>query len=384
MLLTKPKFIAIDSSILSEWSKDAYSSDGTRRKIANMVLNQISSKSWIIVITWHHFEELLRYSDDTAVENRMRFILNLPLVAWVWRADGLNEIGSVVDVLAAEVKTYLSTEPDIATKKFIFATKNCLLRFGIPSYLPTLNKWRELRSATMVLGKMQQKIASLIHATPDNNSNVPLSALRDKNPLSSEEQKQAYRNEISTLKEELATRGDKRILQDEKTAQNFCNDIFSNIAKISESKQTMDKAFVEQFGYFQDQLPEDITLGEFKDMVVRYKNLANSVKQLGLEIGSVWPRLKECRFPSGEIISEIRISRRNAPRASGSDLNDDYIASLIPYLDAVIIDKRIHGYLLQARKRNPWIFILTDSMLKANSYRCLPNLLSKIIMNKND
>lgn len=378
MIISKPKFIAIDSSTLSEWAKNAYSNNSNHREIASGVLNQILSENWIPVITWHHFEELLRYSDEVAVENRMRFLLNLPQVAWIWRADGLNHIGSAVDVLAAEIKIYLSTEFSAIAEDFLLATRACLLRFGVPSDIPTLSMWRELRPCMMALGKKQQEIASILHTSPSDNDNTPLSALKDKSPFSSEEQKQAYRKEVSTLKDELVTQGDKRLSEHEAVAQNFCDDIFSNISGISKSKQTIDEAFAEQFGYTLNELPKNITLGEFKDMAVRRQQLAISARQLGLEIESVWPRLRECRLPSQEIIFEIRKSRRNATRASGSDLNDDYIASLLPYLDAVVVDKRIHEYLQQAKKRNPRLSMFMASMLKVGSYRQLPDMLKKM------
>lgn len=78
MLLSKPKFIAIDSSVLIGWTKDIYSNDSNLQNVASRALSQIVSDNWVFVITWHHFEELIKYSDESVVENRMRFIFNLP------------------------------------------------------------------------------------------------------------------------------------------------------------------------------------------------------------------------------------------------------------------------------------------------------------------
>jgi hypothetical protein len=380
MPVSKPKFIAIDSSILSKWAEDAYSKDADRREIAGKVLNQILSENWILVISWYHFEELIRHSEEAIADSRMRFILNLPHIAWIWKADGSNHIGSVDDVLAAEIKIYLSAECHATAEKLLSATRARLLRFGVPSDIPTLKMWRELRQDMVVLGfgKMQQEVASILHTSPDVNDNAPLSALKDKIPLSLGEKKLAYQREISTLKNELVTRGDKRLSDHQAVARNFCNDIFSNIDEISKSRRNTYEAFVERFGYTLNELPEGITLGEFKDMAVRRQQLANSTRQLGLEIKSVWLRLKNHRLPSEEIIYEIRRSRRNAMRASGSDLNDDYIASLMPYLDAVVVDKRTHEYLMQARRRNPRLSLLIASMLKVGSYHQLPRMLSEM------
>lgn len=379
MIINKPKFIAIDTSILSEWAKDTYSNDVGRRNIASKTLDQILSNNWVPVITWYHFEELLKYSDESAVENRMRFILNLPHVAWLWRANGLKHIGSVVDVLAAEIKTYLSAECDAKIEDLLLATRAYLLRFGVPSDIPTLKMWRELRQdmVTLGLGKRQQEIASILHAYPDVDDNRPLSALIDKRPLSSEDQKQAYDNKASALKHELVKRGDKRILDHAEVAGEFCNGLFSNVDEISKSKLNMYEAFLKQFGYSSSELPKNITVGEFRVMAVRRRHLEAAAKHLGVKIESIWPKLKEHLFPSEEIISELRESRKTTPRASGSDLNDDYLASLMPYLDAVIVDKRTYEYLKQAITRNPCISGLTTSAFKVESYRSLPDMLIK-------
>lgn len=80
-------------------------------------------------------------------------------------------------------------------------------------------------------------------------------------------------------------------------------------------------------------------------------------------------------MPSEKIIYEIRRSRRSATRSIGSDLNDDYLASLLPYLDAVIVDKRVYGHIRQAKRRNPELSLFTKSIFKAAFYDQLQNIL---------
>lgn len=385
MSIIKPKFIAVDSSILGEWAKDTYSDNSERRENASRVLKQISQEGWIILITWHHFEELLRYPDDIVVEKRVRFLSDLPQLAWIWRADGFDCIGSVADILAAEIKTYISQTSSVITKSFFFDVRNCFLHFGRFSDIKTLSDWRGLRPAMVALGNLEQNIASVRHITPNDNENIPLSALRNKALLTEEEQKYAYRNETLDVKNGLAIQGDKRLRDHDVIAKNFCDGIFSNIIGISQSEKVLDKAFIEHFGFNPEELPENITLGEFIDMAVYRKHLEAAARLLKIEFNSIWPRLKECRLPSEEIMNEIRKFRRKASkvseggigvlRASGSDLNDDYIASLLPYLDAIVVDKRIYEYLRQAMKQNPQLSKSMAIIAKVSSYQHLPHAL---------
>ncbi len=154
MTLIKPKFIAIDSSMLGKWAADAYSNDPGARKMSGNVLDYIQLEEWIPVISWHHIEELIRYPDETVVESRMKFLLSLPHAAWIWTDNGSDLIGSVVDVQAAEIQVHLSAEYDSAKKRRL-ATRNLLLRFGKLSEILALSFWRDFRPITMGMGKEQ-------------------------------------------------------------------------------------------------------------------------------------------------------------------------------------------------------------------------------------
>jgi hypothetical protein len=375
MALIKPKFIAIDSSVLGKWAADVYSNDPHTRKMAGNVLDHILSENWIPVICWHHIEELIRHPDEAIVEDRMKFLFALPHVAWIWTANGSDFIGSVVDVQAAEIQVHFSAEYD-SVKKRRLATRNLLLRFGKLSEIPTLGHWRDLRQYAIGMGKDQQKIASICHGKSNVNDNTPLSALKGKKTLSYEEAKQACQEEATKITQELIDQGDKRLSEHEAVAQDFSDKIFSLLTGKSKDGRSAFEALFEQFGYKSSEFPEYVTLGEFKDAVVRREQLGTSIQQLGRKFESVWPKLRNYRLPSEEVISSIRSSRRNAIRASGSDLNDDYLASLMPYLDAVVVDKRTYEYLIQAKKRNPQISTLIGSMVKVSSYNQLPSVLN--------
>ncbi len=377
MALIKPKFIAIDSSVLGKWAADAHSNDPGARKMAGNVLGHILSENWIPVICWHHIEELIRHPDEAIAEDRMKFLFALPHVAWIWTANGSDFIGSMVDVQAAEIQVHFSAEYD-SVKKRCLATRNLLLHFGKLSEIPTISLWRNLRPFAIGMGKEQQKIASIRHSKSNVNNDTPLSVLKDKRTLSYEEAKQACQEDMPKHTQEIVERGDKRLSKHEAEAvtQVFSDKVLSHFSEKKESGRSAYEAFFEQFGHKSNEFPEDVTIGEFKYAADRRKKLGTAIQLLGLEIESVWPKLENYRLPSEEVISAIRNSRKNAIRASGSDLNDDYLASLMPYLDAVVVDKRTYEYLMQAKKRSPQISMFIGSMVKVSSYNQLPSVLN--------
>jgi hypothetical protein len=375
MSIIHPKFISIDSSLIGKWAADACSADISKRKQAYEVMDQILSDNWIPVICWHHFEELVRHNDENIAESRIKFIMSFPIIAWIWRADGTNHLGSVADVLAAEIEVFLSGDN---LDHYINSTRSRLLRFGKPSDVQTFAEWRDIWLDLIALGKKQQHNASLSHTTPDKYDNEPLFARNDSGDMTFEKGEQIYSSEIESLTNELIEKGDKRLSNHEAVARDFFDVILFHLAEISRSKKSAPEAFIEQFGFSPNEFHKGITLGEFKRIVTRRKQLETSARQLGLRIEDVWPKLRHHVMPSEEIIYEIRRSRRNAPRASGSDLNDDYLASLIPYLDAVVVDKRTHEHLRQVKRRKPEISYFLKSIFKTCFYHELPQMLKSI------
>ncbi len=374
MSIIQPKFIAIDSSILINWAADATSTDIKLKKRAIGVLDGIMSQNWLPVICWHHFEELARHADENLVESRIEFLMSFPMLAWIWRADGYNHLGSVVDVVSAEIQMFVSKQ-EMSKDEKRACVRSCMLRFGKPQDIPTLALWKELHPYCIALGKRQQEISSICHISSNEHDKTQLSELDSKSVMAKEQARQAYISEVSSVTNELIAKGDKRLDNPEEISRSFCDHVFSEVQGISKCKSKLSESFINHFGFSKCDLPDNATLSDFKKAVVRREQLEISVRQLGFNLDDVWYKLKNHLLPSEEIISEIRTSRKNAPRSSGSDINDDYLASLIPYLDAVLVDKRTHEYLRQAKIRNPRFFSSIKSIFKAGSYYQLPEIL---------
>ncbi|MDG4475470.1 hypothetical protein [Thiovibrio frasassiensis] len=374
MSIIQPKFIAIDSSILINWAGDANSNDIKRKKRAITVLEEIISQNWVPVICWHHFEELARHAEESLIASRIEFLKSFPMLAWIWRADGYDFLGSIVDVVSAEIQIFVSKQ-EMSKDEKRACVRSCMLRFGKPKDIPTLALWKELHPYCIAMGKRQQEISSVCHISSNEQDKTLLSELDSKSVMETEQARQAYISEVSSVTNELIAKGDKRLDNPEEISRSFCDQVFSEVQGISNCKSKLSESFINHFGFSKCDLPDNATLGDLKKAVVRRQQLEISVRQLGLNIDEVWPKLKNHLLPSEEIISEIRISRKNALRSSGSDINDDYLASLIPYLDAVLVDKRTYEYLRQASIRNPHLFSSIKSIFKAGAYYQLPEIL---------
>jgi hypothetical protein len=103
MNIIRPRFIALDSSHLGRLADDAGSPDEARRKAADAFMESFGGSSGILVLSWHHFEELLRYGDRASVAQRVAFFQSLPIVASITPATGDDAPGSIIDILAFEI-----------------------------------------------------------------------------------------------------------------------------------------------------------------------------------------------------------------------------------------------------------------------------------------
>ena len=63
-------------------------------------------------------------------------------------------------------------------------------------------------------------------------------------------------------------------------------------------------------------------------------------------------RMAPQQLPSWHIQNAVRKRQLKAPRAEAGDFTDSYLAAFVLYIDHVIVDRRTHEYLSQARRRD--------------------------------
>ena len=109
MELILPRFVAIDSSILASWAKDAFASDSKNQALAHNVKTSLLDANWIPIICLHHFIELARHSDLEVAARRIDFLKSFSQIAWLGRSYGPTILGAVVDVFEAEVAAIVAS-----------------------------------------------------------------------------------------------------------------------------------------------------------------------------------------------------------------------------------------------------------------------------------
>ncbi|GLK85238.1 hypothetical protein GCM10017653_33080 [Ancylobacter defluvii] len=101
-LLIKPRYLALDSSHLGDWVRDYVSQRSEDRAAAAAFESWLERSGYVLLICFHHIEELLNHNDENTALSRLRFISRRKLIAWIKSPD--NSIGGIVTILAEEIR----------------------------------------------------------------------------------------------------------------------------------------------------------------------------------------------------------------------------------------------------------------------------------------
>ena len=370
--LYQPKFVSIDTSLLVGWSAAATSTDARVRETAADVWRAFQDSPWIPTVCWHHIEELIGCDDEQLAADRIAFLRGLPQVAWI-DADPVAP-GSAFDLLVAEIRLFLqATAP--TTLGLRTAVRASILRYGAGSELPVFGQWREFRPYLRQRQSRAQRLASLTHGTDPELERVRIGVIRQAHSADESEVAAKYAVRAKLLARRLAQLGDRRLQDPSQMAQESMTEAFQSFLKLKQAPDPL-LALLSEFGLSVDDVRETDSVGSVGNVAVRKRQIGVACQRLGISLDVMWPQLKNARPLSLWVKEELQLARGTAPvRANGSDVADSNLAAFAPYLDAVIVDKRTHGYLTQICRRNEEFRQSIGSFERCTSYEdLLPTL----------
>jgi hypothetical protein len=99
------------------------------------------------------------------------------------------------------------------------------------------------------------------------------------------------------------------------------------------------------------------------------RNLRIASDVLGFAIPMTEAQIPQDLCPSWIVRRELKKARKkNAKRASGGDLMDSFLASIVPYTDIIVVDKRTKEYLRQVARGIPKVGAIFGQVVTAADY----------------
>lgn len=263
MELILPRFVAIDSSILASWARDAFSKDLKRQSCARDVQKSLLDANWIPIICLHHFIELARHSDLGLARQRVDFLKSFSQIAWFGKSYGSNILGAVVDIFEAEVAVVVAF-PDIGLPSLRALVIGKLVQYGPPSNIELLNDWEYLHPTIKAMATREQEIISIAHGKQSIHIDSKIADLKkirriDRTALET----RPAPAEIENLARDLMNRGDRRLIDPRRTAQDFLQMVSSHLSDSLNLEGTAHDIFLASHDVPQSDISDHTTVRQF-------------------------------------------------------------------------------------------------------------------------
>jgi hypothetical protein len=375
-MIILPKFVAPDSSHLGGVAADKATSDRTRLRRAEAFEKAFDESGSVLLLCWHHFQELFSHSREEVVAQRVAYLQSLPMVATVasFRKDAI--IGTVMDLQSFEVDAaFMNPAADVVTVRDEAAKRMIRLTSGADLVRPFLQNWSELRQAFAERQPRNSELVAISRSNFAGNSDEKIVDLLKGGLRAPEDIQRQFQRLHRNLSNDIRERGDKRIRDPEVSSQTFLDEVRRLGMEVIRGDNPAVR-ILEISGVALSEIGPETTVGDVGNMGVFRRKLELLNEQLNLPWPELKARVKEDRLPSGVIYNAIARYHPDTREWDGSELADRYLACLAAYADVTYVDKRTHEASRQARQKSPAFASLVRHIQKAGGYSEIAQQLS--------
>lgn len=370
--------MALDSSMINDIARDYFHEDIDKNKKAKDIINSFYNRGGILVITWHHIEELLAHKNYNIVQRSIEFLRTLPIVASI-KNDNEDFLGSIMNIEVKELTNILNNEND-NLKTIIQKTKEDLFNFSSGENFLELFLLIQPILRERVLSEVNKKkeIVSISRAQSLRIGNPKLADLKTGKINSPEKANFILEYMEKQLASEIKVKGDKKIESADTSAKEFLSSIGNDMAKFMNSPSpSFEELFLKSQNITNKEF-ENLKNMEEYDLLVIFKGRIKGIsKKFSFVNKKKVLEIEEKNCPTWLLWKELYKCRIKAERVSGSDINDAFLSGLCMYVDLTIVDRRTHEYLSQIKRKNEMLKPLIGRFEKLSKYSHILDYLPK-------
>jgi len=376
--LIRPKFVALDSSHLGAVAADRATTDRTRLGRAEVFEKAFEESGSVLLLCWHHFQELFSHGREDVVAQRVTYLQSLPMVAALSSFQGEDVIGTVVDLQAFEVAAaFKNPAADVMSIRNEAAKRMFRLASGAELVRPFLQNWKELRQAFAEREQRNGEIVAISRSKFTDNSEEKIVDLLKGTVRAPEDIRRQFQRLHGKLSTDMKQRGDRRILDADSSSRAFLEEVQRlGVDAISANNPVL--AILKASGIDLSEIGPETTIGDVGDIAVFRRKLEVLNRSLNLPFEELKARVNEDRLPSGIISNGVARYHPDTREWDGSELADRYLACLAAYADVTYVDKRTHEASRQARVKSAAFASLVRHMEKAGGYSEIAGQLSAL------
>lgn len=376
-VITRPRFVALDSSHLGKLARDYFSGDARRQERAQSFQAEMAAIACVPFLCWHHVAELLRHRDPRVASDRLQYLNSMPLLGWISAFSGEDMPDSVIDIQCYEITAALRSQKPDADAVRVEASKH-VIRFGTgeQAMLPFMGTWRLLQPE---LWKQESREREVVAISRSNASDVSRTKFADwltGELRSPEDAAKRLQHLAQLLGQDIKARDDKRIPSPTGTAQRFFEQVTASSAKALSEPGSSAMQILNAVGVYAEDITDGLTMGDVSGLAAFRQKLRVINRTLQLPWDDV-RKVSEKNLPSFVIEASLREYGHDQPERKGSELADGYLAVLSAYVDVTFVDKRMHENFKRARQHSSAFSDLIRQVEKAADYWEIPRLLTE-------
>jgi hypothetical protein len=369
--LIRSKFVALDSSHLGNVVRDTFSSDLGRREKAAAFERAFESSGSVLLLSWHHLQELLSHENEQVIQQRFEYIASKPLVASLKSLTDDHVVGTIMDVQAMELAaafndpalTLSGVRDAAAAGMFILGSGRDIVR-------PFMESWSPVSQEFEHQGHRHREIVAISRSDFAGVRHLKIVDLLKQAARSPDEIMQRLGQLNARLQTDIEQRGDKRIQNPAQTSQAFIEDAALMGWELTRGPDPA-LQILTVMGVDLSDIGPETTLDDVGRLATFRRKLKVVNQLLGLPFLELKAKVTAERLPSSVIQAAVEEFRPDTPEWKGSDLPDSYLASLVAYADITFVDKRTHEALRQARPKLPELAAILKRVEKAGDYRAI-------------
>lgn len=377
MSLLRPRYVALDSSHLGDLARDRASKDVERRRKAAAFQARFDDGGCVLLVYWHHMQELLSHDDEGTVNARIAFLRSLPMLAVIRSMTEESLPGSVIDLQAREVHAaFAHPSADPAGIREAAAREMIRLDSGGNIIRPFDEARPVLKAELRRQNDRVREIVAISRSGFTGMEHVRVLDMLNGALRAPEEARRRLQELREDLSRDMRDRGDRRMASPEQGAAAFISEI-QRLAGRPGGAREFGLAVLEASGIDAAEIGPETTLGDIGRVAVFRTKLECINRVLGLPWDQLKARVTAEHMPSSIIHTAIEQFRPDTAAWKGSDLGDSHLASLAAYAEITFVDKRTHEALRVARLKSSRLASILRRVEKAGDYAAIPDFLDE-------
>lgn len=360
------RLIAPDSSDWGKWLDAFASLDPDRVRQAKALHQRFLDEGYLLFLSWHHWEELLGHENDRLVENRIRQLRSLPLLAWMRPPSAEAGLSSIVDVLAAEVVAALNGADNALDVRD--RAKRQLLQMGSGEDAIGIHDWvwgvvrkelHERRTHAALVSAFSSFEMFDMAQTIGQISKFGLFGKSERSDRLGKIHEAALATSIE------ATKGGP--INAAGLADAFIGRVLAGLGETTSSAGALVRSVLIAQGLEPEEIGENDRLADLQELA----QFRSQLKLVASLTGRSFEAIKHVDrhiLPSWLIPHALRKHGQRRAKRPGSDVNDGHLAVLSAYCERVYVDRRTYQDFHQTTAKDRRLEALTGIVAKSGDF----------------